>query len=162
MRKPLDVGLLTTIPYGTAMVAMLVVSRNSDRLGERRWHLALSTLVGGCGLVLSVLSGSNSVLAMIGLTIGMAGIITSQPLFWTLPTRFLAVTAAAAGIALINAMGNFAGFVSPYLLGFIKDYTKSTALGMYVLAFALFVGSALTLAVPAKLVNERRPSEKVG
>jgi nitrate/nitrite transporter NarK len=156
VRKPLEVGLMTMIPYGTSMIAMLLVSRNSDRLGERRWHLALSTIFGGCGLVLSVLSGSNSVLAMIGLTIGMAGIITSQPLFWTLPTKFLAGTAAAAGIAMINAMGNLAGFVSPYLIGFIKDYTKSTALGIYVLAFALFVGSALTLAIPSRLLNERR------
>jgi D-galactonate transporter len=156
VKTPLDVGLLTMIPYGAAMVAMLLVSRSSDRSGERRWHLALSTMAAGCGLVLSVMFGSNSVLAMIGLTLGTAGIITSQPLFWSLPTTFLAGTAAAAGIAMINSMGNFAGFVSPYLIGFIKDYTKSTALGMYVLAFALFVGSALTLCIPASLVNEKR------
>ena len=65
-------------------------------------------------------------------------------------------TAAAAGIALINAVGNTAGFVSPYLVGWISDATKSTSVGIYVLAFFLFLGSALTFLVPAALVNRRR------
>ena len=65
-------------------------------------------------------------------------------------------TAAAAGIALINAVGNTAGFVGPYLVGWISDETKSTSVEMYVLASLLLLGSALTFLVPAALVNRRR------
>ena len=153
VEKPLDIGLLTMIPYATAIVAMVLTGRSSDLSGERRWHLALSTIAGGCGLIFSVIFAGNSVLAMVGLSVVTAGIITSQPLFWNLPTAFLGGTAAAAAIAMINCMGNFAGFVSPYLLGWVRDLTRSNTVGLYVLAFSLFLGSALTLCVPASLVN---------
>lgn len=158
VEKPLHVGLLMVIPYGAAVLAMILSTRHSDRSGERRWHLAVSTTVGGLGLVFSVLFADHSALAMASLTIAIAGIITSQPLFWSLPTAFLGGGAAAAGIAIINAMGNFAGFVSPYLIGLIKDLTNSTRLGLYALAFSLFVGSVLTLCIPSALVNERSGS----
>jgi nitrate/nitrite transporter NarK len=153
VEKPLTIGLLTMIPYSAAIVSMLLVSRSSDRTGERRWHLALSTVAGACGLILSVIFQGNGVLAMAGLTMATAGIMTSQPLFWNLPTAFLGGTAAAAAIAMINCMGNVAGFVSPYLLGWLQDLTNSTTVGLYVLASSLFFGSALTLCVPAALVN---------
>jgi nitrate/nitrite transporter NarK len=81
------------------------------------------------------------------------GIITTLPLFWSLPTAILGGTAAAAGIALINSLGNLAGFVSPYMVGWIKDLTQSTNNGMYALAVSLVAGALLTLTIPAKLVN---------
>jgi fucose permease len=98
----------------------------------------------------------DTTLAMAGLTVAAAGGFTSQPLFWNLPTAVLGGSAAAAGIALINAMGNTAGFVSPYLVGWISDATHSTAVGIYMLAAWLFLGSAITFLVPAGLVNRRR------
>jgi D-galactonate transporter len=155
VQQPLHVGLLTMIPYGCAVIAMILTTRSSDRSGERRWHLAISTFIGGLGLVFSVLFAHHSGLAMAALTLAIAGIFTSQPLFWSLPTAFLGGAAAAAAIAIINSMGNFAGFVSPYLMGLIKDLTHSTTFGLYALAFSLFVSSLLTLRVPAALVNER-------
>ena len=90
---------------------------------------------------------------MIGLTLGAMGALSTLPLFWPLRTVFLGGTAAAAGIALINSCGNLAGFVSPYLMGFLKDMTHSTTIGMHVMAGALFLGAALIFRIPAKLVN---------
>ena len=78
------------------------------------------------------------------------GILCTLPLFWSLPTSFLVGAGAAAGIALINSLGNLAGFVSPYMMGWLKDMTKSTDAGMYVLATSLVVGALLTLSVSAK------------
>jgi D-galactonate transporter len=155
VKNPLDVGLLTMIPYAAAVVAMILVSRSADKHGERRWHLVVPALVGAVGLVLSAIFGDNTVLAMLFLTIATAGIITTLPLFWALPTAFLGGTAAAAGIALINSVGNLAGFVAPYLVGWIKDLTQSTNVGMYVLAGSLVVGAILTLCVPARLVDNK-------
>ncbi|MBT9330774.1 MFS transporter [Paracidobacterium acidisoli] len=155
VQKPLAIGLLMTIPYGAAMVAMILFARSSDRTGERRWHLAVSTLMGGFGLIFSTLFAGHTALALAGLTLATAGVFTSQPLFWNLPTAFLGGTAAAAGIAFINTMGNTAGFISPYLVGWIVDLTHHTTVGMYLLAFFLLLGSALTFCVPASLVNTR-------
>ncbi|QHN02005.1 MFS transporter [Granulicella sp. WH15] len=157
--KPLSIGLLTMIPYGAAAVAMILVSRSADRSGERRWHLALSTTAGGLGLIFATIFAGDTALSLAGLTLATAGIITSQPLFWSLPTAFLGGTAAAAGIALINTAGNSAGFVSPYVIGWISSATQSTRAGMYVLAGSLFLGSALTLLVPKKLVERGRAIE---
>jgi len=154
IKSVLQIGLLTAIPWGFAAVAMVLIARRSDRRSERRWHIAVPALLGAVGLVLSVLAGQNGVLAMVGLTIGTMGILSTLPLFWSLPTAFLAGTGAAAGIALINSIGNLAGFVSPYAVGWLKDQTSSTDAGMYLLAASLVVGALLTLAVPARLVNK--------
>ncbi len=144
-----DIGLLTAIPYGFAAVVMVLMGRRSDKTGERRWHTALMAMMGAVGLVLSALYGHNTVVAMAALTIATAGILSTLPLFWTLPTGYLTGTAAAAGIAVINSIGNLAGFVSPFMVGAIKDATQSTAGGLYLIAGSLLVGALLVLlAIP--------------
>ena len=156
--RPLQIGLLTMVPYGAALLAILVSTRSSDRTGERRWHVAVATALGGVGLILSTLNAGNTALSLAALTIATMGIFASQPLFWNLPTAMLGGTAAAAGVALVNAGGNAAGFVSPYLVGWIAALTHSTTADMYVLAFFLFLSSALALCVPAALVNRTHPT----
>jgi D-galactonate transporter len=153
VKDPLQVGMLTMIPYGAAAVTMLLVSRSADRRRERRWHLAFTAVLCAVGLIMSAVFADQPVLAMIGLTLAAMGGLSTLPLFWSLPTAFLGGSAAAAGIALINSWGNLAGFVSPYLIGFIKDLTHSTKPGLYVMAAALLFGTLLIFAVPAKAVN---------
>nr|WP_315401495.1 MFS transporter [uncultured Duganella sp.] len=140
------IGLLTAIPYVVAAVAMVLAARHSDRSGERRWHAAVAALAGAAGLVVATLYSDNTVLAMAGLSVATAGILSTFPIFWSLPTAMLGGAAAAAGIALINSVGNLAGFVSPYLVGAIKDATHSTASGIYLLAASLVAGAVLVLA----------------
>jgi len=155
VKGALDVGLLTAIPYGCAVIGMVLVAYSADRSGERRWHITLPALAGAVGLVLSVQWHGDTTLAMVALTLATIGILTTLPLFWSLPTAFLAGTGAAAGIALINSLGNLAGFISPYAVGWLKDLTQSTDSGMYLLAVCMVVGAALTLSVPARMVNRR-------
>jgi nitrate/nitrite transporter NarK len=154
VKDPLQIGLLTAIPNAAAVVAMLVVSRSSDRHCERRWHVAVPGVLGCIGLILSVTYNTNTMLAMVALTLATVGIISALPVFWSMPTSFLGGTAAAAGIAFINSIGNLSGFVSPYMVGWIKDATQSTNIGMYVLAASLLIGAVLTLMAPARLVNK--------
>ena len=139
------IGLLTAIPYGIAAVVMVLAARHSDRSGERRWHTALAGLAGAAGLMLSIAFAHNTFAAMAALSLATAGILTTFPIFWSLPTAMLGGMAAAAGIALINSVGNLAGFASPYLVGAIRDATASTAQGMSVLAASLLMGALLTL-----------------
>jgi len=148
-----EIGLISSIPYSVSVVVMLLVARSADRTGERRWHVAIPGMLGAIGLALSVILAKDGTLAIAALTLGLSGIMTTLPLFWSLPTAFLAGTGAAAGIALINSLGNLAGFVSPYAVGWLKDATGSTDAGVYMLSVAVAIGVLLTLAVPKSLVN---------
>ncbi|HTH75308.1 MAG TPA: MFS transporter [Trinickia sp.] len=148
------IGLLSAIPFAVAVVAMIVVARSADKRRERRWHVALPGLAGALGLVLSVTWAHNTGLALAALTLATAGIITSLPLFWSLPTAFLAGAGAAAGIAMVNSIGNLAGFLSPYAVGWLKQVTGANDSGMYMLAAFMVLGAALALSVPARLVNK--------
>ncbi len=151
---PLDIGLMSAIPYTVAVVVTLAVAKSADRLRERRWHVAIPGLLGAVGLLLSVLWAQDTVLAMAALTLATAGILTTLPLFWSLPTSFLAGSGAAAGIAMINSLGNLAGFASPYAVGWLKELSGNTHSGIILLAGSLVLGAILTISVPARLVNK--------
>lgn len=148
-----QIGLLSAIPYCVAVVAMVLVGRSSDRHGERRWHLAGIMLVGAFGLVASVFAGQNLVLAVISLSIAAAGIISFSPIMWTLPTAFLGGATAAACIGAINSLANLGGFVSPYLIGWIRDTYHSTAPAIFIIAGALVGSAVIALSFDPKKVN---------
>jgi D-galactonate transporter len=148
----LNIGLISAIPYICTFVAMLALGRSSDRLRERRWHLVVPALIAAGGF-LAATTATSTTLAIVCLSLAAAGAISCAPLFWSLPTAFLAGTGAAAGIAWINSVGNLAGFLGPFLVGYLKDFTGSNSAGMYLLAAALVIGSLAVLAVPAKTVN---------
>ncbi|HMN21181.1 MAG TPA: MFS transporter [Ottowia sp.] len=149
----LQVGMLTAIPYAGALVAMYLIGRSSDARKERRWHLAVPAAVGGIALIFSAIYDTDVVMALIFLTVATAGIITCIPQFYTLPPAILAGAAAAMGLALANSVGSVAGFVSPFLLGWVKDATGSTNAGVIVLAVALFIGAALVLTLSPRKFN---------
>ena len=140
-----DIGLLTAIPYSVAAVVMVLAARHSDRSGERRWHAAAAAVAGALGLVVATVYSDNTVIAMAALSVATAGILSTFPIFWSLPTAMLGGAAAAAGIALVNSVGNLAGFASPYLVGAIKDASGSTANGIYLLAASLVAGAVLVV-----------------
>jgi len=151
----LQIGLLTMIPYAVSAVGMILIGRSADLHGERRWHLIIPTVVGSAGLLLSTYFDHHTMLAMLGLTVALTGILSSLAGFWSLPTAFLGGSAAAAGIALINSLGNLAGFVSPYLVGWLKDLTHSTNAGLVMVASMMFFGAVLTALVPADTANQK-------
>ncbi|MFC7299911.1 MFS transporter [Herminiimonas aquatilis] len=154
VKDALDVGLLTAIPYTCGVIATLLVARSADRMRERRWHFAIASALGGLGLFLSTVYGNNVVLALMALSLGTAGMLSTMPVFWTYPSAILSGAAAAAGIGLINSVGNLAGFVSPSIVGWLKDVTGSTNAGMYFVAGALIIGAVLALLQPKSLVNK--------
>ncbi|MBN3754353.1 MFS transporter [Paraburkholderia sp. Tr-20389] len=155
IKEPVTVGLIYAIPYAAGTISMILVGRSADATKERRWHIAIPSLFGAVGLVASVVFGGSPVLAIASLTLATMGILSAIPLFWSCPTAFLDGAAAAGGIALINSLGNLAGFVSPYMVGFVKDMTHSTDVGMYMLAAFMCTAAILIIAgLPARLVNK--------
>jgi MFS family permease len=153
-----QIGLWSAIPNAAGIVGMLVFARNSDRRRERLLHVAIACVLGAVGLTGSVLAGSSLSLAMAFLTLATFGIYAALPVFWTIPPLFLAGAASAAGIALINSIGNLAGFVSPSVVGWIKESTGSVDNGLYLVSSCL-IASALALtsirqrfAAPATII----------
>ena len=148
-----SIGLLSAVPWLAGVFSMLWFGRSADKHKERRWHVVIPMLMAATGLVLSVLLASNVYLSFAALILACMGIVSGIPLFWSLPTSFLAGAGAAAGIAAINSIANLAGFVAPYVVGWLKQVTQSTDSGMYLLAVVLLIGAAITLTIPSKLVN---------
>jgi len=147
------VGWLSAVPYLAAAVFMVWAGRSADQRRERRFHVNLPMVMGLIGLLLAANFSSNALIVMIGLSMATMGALTALALFWSLPAAFLGSAAAAGGLALINSLGQIAGFVSPFLVGWIKDATNSTDVALYILSSVLLIGAILVLRIPAKLVN---------
>jgi MFS family permease len=158
----LSVGLITAIPYVVTVVGMILLSRHSDRTGERRLHYVLNATAGGLGLILSGLCAGHPVLATVFLSLGTLGVVGSMPLFWPIPSAFLAGTAAAAGIGIVNSFGNLGG---GYLGGKIpvwmmKRVSSDPSAALYVIAAALFVSAAIAFVfLPKNLTAAHRVEE---
>ncbi len=142
-------GLIAAIPPLYTVPVMVYWGRQSDKTGERNWHVALAAWCAAAGLAL----GSFNVppwIALAGLALAVSGRWSSIPPFWGLPTAFLSGTSAAGGIAMINAIGNLGGFVGPYVMGTLRDLTGDYSLGLRLLAGAFVLGGLLALGIKEK------------
>jgi MFS family permease len=143
----LTLGFVTALPFGFALAAMVLVSRHSDRTGERKLHVAACSMVAAVGLVMAAASGHNVPLLLLSFTICQAAQRSVQPLFWTMPPLLLGGTAAAAGFALINAIGNLGGYAGPTMMGWVKEGTGGYGPGMLVLAAGLVVQAVIVASL---------------
>jgi MFS transporter, ACS family, tartrate transporter len=143
------VGLLVPIPHICGLIAMLVLSRHSDRTQERRWHAAVPAILGGAALLVvgRVTSPALSIALLALMAIGVDSFFGP---FWSLPSKFLTGVAAASGIALINSVGNLGGFVGPYVIGAVSRRTGSTSLGLAFVGVSMIVSAMLVLALKDK------------
>jgi D-galactonate transporter len=144
---PLDVGLLSAIPYGFAAVAMVIFGRSSDRANEPRWHYFFGSILGCAGLLITGASSQNTWLTMAGVTLSSVGVLSLFPIFWPIPADMLAGTSAAAGIAWINSLGGLAGFFGPTIIGAVSDWTKKADYALYGIGAAVLLGGLLVLAI---------------
>ena len=141
------IALLVTIPSLVGLAAMILVSRSSDRTLERRYHVAIPALVTGTALVLLGTTPS-AFFSVALLCLLAAGVFSCLSPFWALPGEFLTGYSAAAGIALINSVGNLGGFVGPAAIGFISQRTGSLSAGLALSGIPMFLSAALVLLLP--------------
>ena len=143
------VGFLVTIPNLVGLAAMILVSRSSDRKLERRYHVAIPAIAAAGALVL--LGATRSPFYSVTLLCLLAaGIYSHLGPFWALPSEFLTGYSAAAGIALINSVGNLGGFAGPYMIGAIAMRTGSLHAGLAIAGVALFISAFLVLLLPRR------------
>ncbi|WP_254073951.1 MFS transporter [Burkholderia sp. S171] len=134
VRNPMANGLVTMLPFVVASIAMLVISRSSDRHGERRFHLIASSFASAAGLALAAVSAGMPVLSLTGLALALSGALGGLAVLWAIPGTLLSGTAAGAAIALMATVGNLSGYASPVLIGWISQRTGHVEDGLLALA----------------------------
>jgi MFS family permease len=133
-------GLINAVPYVVGLVAMILWTRRAVNPTVR---IAVPALVGGLAIPVALYL-SNPWLAMIAVTICACSVLAALPGFWALPTAYLTGAAAAAGIGLINSLGNLSGFVAPYVTGLLSDATGNNRLGLWVVGLCMVSAAAVT------------------
>jgi MFS transporter, ACS family, tartrate transporter len=139
-------GVVAALPYVVGLVSIVFWGRRSDRKLERRFHLAFPLFVASAGIAIST-ALDDPTMKMAALSVAGFGIFGCLPVFWTFPAAFLSGAAAAGGIALINSIGNLAGFAGPYAMGSIKDMTGSYTGGLLSLSAVGLIAMAIVLAL---------------
>ncbi|GAA4683590.1 MFS transporter [Pseudonocardia yuanmonensis] len=133
-------GLINAIPYVVGLVAMILWTRRSTNPTVR---VAVPALIGGLAIPVALYL-ANPWLAIIAVTICACGVLAALPGFWSLPTAYLTGAAAAAGIGLINSLGNLSGFVAPYVTGALSDATGNNKLGLWVVGICMVSAAVVT------------------
>ena len=138
-----SVSWLTALPFVAALVAMVLIGRHSDKTGERKYHVAACAITAAIGLLMAVAVRHHLYLLVLAFTVCQIGQRSVMSVFWTIPPMLLSGSAAAAGIALINSIGNLGGFFGPTIMGTLRDMTGGYTGGLLVLAGALVLEAIL-------------------
>lgn len=156
----LTTGFISAVPYVFGIIGLLIVPRSSDRFNDRYGHLAVLYVLGAAGLFGAAwLAGPALQLAALCLV--AFSLFSCTAVFWTLPGRFFAGASAAAGIALINSVGNLGGYLGPFVVGALKEATGQLASGLYFLTGVMLFGLVLTFIVYRVLEKRHAlPAEK--
>ncbi len=152
--KGFKLGLINAIPFIAAIVGMIVIGAHSDKTGERKYHVAFCSMIAAVGLALASFFSKSPVLFVLSFAFCQMGQRSVMSVFWAIPPLFLGGAAAAAGIALINAIGNLGGYLGPDMMGYLAKRTGGYAGGLGVLAGAMVLIAILVSSL-------RLPKEKL-
>ncbi|MGY0490041.1 MFS transporter [Streptomyces sp. WG-D5] len=145
----MDKAWITAIPYLPAAIVLYFWSRNATRHGTKTWHVAAPAIVGGISIPVALYMNSPSATVAV-ITVTACAIFAALPVFWSVPSRFLTGAAAAAGIALINTMGNVAGFAASYVTGWLHDWTGAYYVPLFLVGALMLMSAALMIALASR------------
>jgi ACS family tartrate transporter-like MFS transporter len=145
--RGLELSAITSIPFVAALIGMVLIGRHSDRMRERKMHVAACATVGAIGLGLAAAFQHSVAMIVLSFAICQVGQRSVQGVFWAIPPMVLGGTAAAAGIALINSIGNLGGFVGPTVMGWLRGSSGDYSSGLLVLASALVLEAILVMSL---------------
>lgn len=146
----MDRGLITAIPYLPAAIALYLWSRDAAARGVKAWHVGIPALAGAVSIPLALFMPTPT-LTILCITVTACAIFSALPNFWSFPSRFLAGASAAAGIALINTIGNIAGFIAPYVTGAVRDATGLYQLPLFIVGGMMLLSAVLTFAIAGRI-----------
>ena len=148
------VGLLGTVPYVAALIAMLINGWHSDKTGERRWHSAAPLFIAAMALFGLITLPASTRISVTLFTV-LCSTEAFLPVFWAMPTEILSES-AAAGVGMVNAVGSVAGFAGPFAFGYLNSRTGSFSSGLALMMLCAIAGGVLVLRVPALRVSAER------
>lgn len=151
-------GMLTAIPYAFAAVGMILWSRRSDRKQERYKHGACAALMAAIAITIALVVNQPWAI-IVGFIFLAIGVFSAINIFWTLPGQTLTGVGAAAGIGLINSVGNLSGFTGPYLTGYLYTTTGNYTIAFLVIASFVAIGG-LGLLLLGKLKSNALKAEQ--
>ena len=140
------IGLITAASYLVGAIIALLSTRHAERQNEKRWHAAGAAIIGGASLALSAMFSESTFLTVAFITLASAGGLISSALFWSFPGSVLMGAGVAAGLAMINSIGNLGGFFGPYLIGSLTDLLGSPSAGITILGGLMIVAGCLIVA----------------
>jgi ACS family tartrate transporter-like MFS transporter len=140
-----NTGLTAAVPYVVGTIGMVLWAQSSDHWQERRWHFVVACGLAAIGLI-SAGRASSLTAAIAAMSVAAVGLYGSKPAFWPLPSTFLTGVGAAAGIAMVNSIGNLGGFVGPYIVGWLNDRTGRYDAALYFLAGCAMASALIALA----------------
>ncbi|WP_321962769.1 MFS transporter [Paraburkholderia sp. J7] len=145
----IEVGFLSAAPPLLGVLGTFLVSRSSDRSGDRKYHLAFVY-----GMSALAIAGSayapNPLLAYALLCVTGLFIYSGNPLFWSLAASFRTGAAGAATIALINTIAQFGGVVGPWSIGLVRHATGNFKLALLTIAAFLVVATLIAIVMRVK------------
>jgi nitrate/nitrite transporter NarK len=132
---------------------MILWARYVDQKGRRIVNLAIACLLGGAGLVAPIVSGSLAI-GLMGFSAALVGVTAARAIFWTIPTRFLTGVAAAGGLAFINSIGTVGGFVGPFMMGWLREFSGSYVVGLVAVAAILVAATIASMSLKLMISKE--------
>jgi MFS transporter, ACS family, tartrate transporter len=149
----LKLAAIAALPFAAALVGMVLIGRHSDRTGERKKHVAACAMTASIGLALAAAFQDSVPLIVLSFMLSQVGQRSILGPFWSIPPVFLGGAAAAAGIALINSVGNLGGWAGPHIMGWLRDSSQGYSRGLLVLAAALVCEAVIVLGIklPARV-----------
>lgn len=151
-----QIGLIGAVPFFVTAIGMLIAAQRSQKKQEVKWHMTFFFLVSGFCLAISSLTSTNLTLTIVLVTLSLTSAYAAMPLFWTIPPLFLTGTAAAAGIALVNSIGNLGGFAGPFVIGYVKDVTGSFQNSLAILGASIMISGLLACYAYTKIQKKQQ------
>jgi len=143
-------GPVVSLCFIAAMVVMIYWARRSDAKGERIYHVAIPLLLGASGLMVAAVAQSNF-LVLLSLAVALVGTLAYNGPFFSLPSTFLAGTAAAGGVGFVNTIGSLGRFIGPYGVGVLKQSSGGYSSSMAFMGAAMLMSALIVLAMGRKM-----------
>jgi ACS family tartrate transporter-like MFS transporter len=153
-------GFVVALCFIAAMVVMIYWARRSDAKGERIWHVAIPLLLGAFGLMVAAVAQSNF-LVLFSLAFALVGMLAYNGPFFSLPSTFLAGTAAAGGVGFVNTIGSLGRFIGPYGVGVLKESSGTYSSAMAAMGAAMLMSALIVLAMGRKMGARRTAAKPV-
>ena len=152
----LATGWIISMPGIVAIAGMIAWARHSDRTQERTWHVVIAYSVASLGFIWAGTTHS-AIGVILALVVMNLGISAGKAPLWAMPSMFLSGASAAAGIALINSIGNLGGFIGPFLIGWLKDRWGSYSGGLYAVAMIQGMSCVVMLLLARQISPKHTP-----